>query len=225
MKKNEKIEKVTFLEFIEKNRKGVFIFGAVLIALAIGAIALISVYDVLNKKAIEQIELLAVRFDDLRFNINDENYTDEVNTLLEELEAFGKNNFGIAAGRAFSYAGRIYSSREDWAACEESWLKASQKGNKTYLAPIALFNVAAAAEEQGKIEQAIEFLQKSVEHSFEFPAAPRAQFNIGRLNEQLGDNQAALAAYREVLTNWQNIPVWPDLARSAILRIEVEEVQ
>jgi len=215
-------KKDNFSEFVQNNRKSIFISGGVLLILVIGFIVFLSVYDVLNKKAIEKVELLADRFDELRFSINDENYTDDVDSLLEELESFGQKNFGIAASRAFSYAGRIYSAREDWSACEEAWLKASKKGNKTYLAPIALFNVAVAAEEQGRIEEAIEYLQKSVDHPFEFPAAPRAQFNIGRLNEQLGDNQAALEAYRAVLINWQDMPVWPQLARSAIIRIEIE---
>ena len=218
-------KKDNFSEFVQNNRKIIFISGGVILALVIGFIVFLSVYDVLNKKAIENVELLAARYEELRFSISDEEYTDEVDALLEELELFGQKSFGIAAARAFSYAGRIYSSREDWQSCEEAWLNASQKGNKTYLAPIALFNAAVAAEEQGKVEQAIEYLQKSVDHPFEFPAAPRAQFNIGRLNEQLGDNQAALEAYRAILINWQDMPVWPQLARSAILRIEIEEGQ
>jgi len=220
-KGNNSTEKI--INFIQKNRKGIFIFGGLLLTLVVGLFAFLFVSDYLNKKAITESEILAVRFDELRWNLEDENYSDEVNSLFADLEKFAKSNRGLASSRVYSFIARIHSGRGEWALCEEAWLKAAQTGNKTYMAPIALFNVAAAAEEQGKIEEAIEYLQKSINHPFEFPAAPRAQFNIGRLYQQLGNKQAAIEAYRSVIIDWQNLPVWQHLARSAIIALEIEE--
>lgn len=87
---------------------------------------------------------------------------------------------------------------------------------------MALFNAAVAAEEQGKYEEAIGYLQKCVNHPFEFPSAPRAQFNIGRLYEKTGDNVSAVEAYRAVMINWPDMPVWQHFARTAIIAIEVK---
>jgi tetratricopeptide (TPR) repeat protein len=218
---NEKLsfgEKIN--EFSHKNKRGIIIFtGAVFILLA-GLIVFLSLQDVFNKKAIAEAEELNVRFQELRYFTNDENYTAEIKTFLSDTEAFAKNKSGYAASKAWSMAAQIYSSRNEWQKAEETWLNAAKAGDKTYLSPISLFNAAVAAEEQGKIELAIELLQKSIDHKFEFPAAPRAQFSIGRLYEQLGDYPAAVESYRTVMINWQNVPVWQYLARSRIIAIE-----
>ena len=210
-------------DFIRKNRKGIFIILGALCIMFAGIIVYITWLDAYRKNSIAEVEELSSRFNDLSFSINDENYKDEVDALLADLEAFADKNRELAAGRAYSYIARIYSGREEWSLCEEAWIKAANAGTKTYLGPIALFNVAVAAEEQGKIEQAIEYLQKSIDHPFEFPAAPRAQFNMGRLYEKNGDNQAAIEAYRAVLINWPEIPVWQHFARNAIIAIEVQD--
>ncbi|MDR0320267.1 MAG: tetratricopeptide repeat protein, partial [Treponema sp.] len=129
---------------------------------------------------------------------------------------------GYAGSKAWSIIAQIHSRKEEWQQAEETWLKAAHKGARTYLGPIALFNAAAAAEEQGKLEQAIELLEQCLAHKFEFPAAPRAQFSIGRLNEQLGNTGAAMEAYRIVLINWADMPVWQQLARSRITALEIQ---
>jgi len=206
--------------FSHKNRKGIIIFTSAIFILLGGLIVFLSLQDVFNKKAIAEAEELNVKFQELRYFANDENYTVEIQTLLSDIEAFAKNKSGYAAGKAWSIVAQIYSSRNEWQRAEETWLNAARAGDKTYLGPISLFNAAAAAEEQGKIERAIELLQKSIDHKFEFPAAPRAQFSIGRLYEQLGDYPAAIESYRTVLINWQNVSVWQYLARSRIIAIE-----
>jgi tetratricopeptide (TPR) repeat protein len=206
--------------FFQRNRKGIIIFSCAVFILLAGLIVFFSLQDVFNKKAIAEVEELNIRFQELRYSINDVNYAAEVQTLLSDIETLAANKNGYAAGKAWAMAAQIYSGRLEWQKAEESWLNAAKAGDKTYLGPIALFNAAASAEEQGKIELAIELLQKSIDHKFEFPAAPRAQFSIGRLYEQLGNYPAAIESYRTVMVNWQNVPVWQYLARSRILAIE-----
>jgi tetratricopeptide (TPR) repeat protein len=217
-------EKQSFIEkinsFSQRNRKGIIIFSSAILILLAGIIVFFSLQDVFNRKAIAEAEELNGKFQELRFFINDASYTAEVQTLLSDLEAFAGNKNGYAASKAWSMAAQIHSSRNEWQKAEEAWLKAAKAGDKTYLGPIALFNAAASAEEQGKLELAIELLQKSINHKFEFPTAPRAQFSIGRLYEQLGNYPAAIESYRTVMINWQNVPVWQYLAHSRIIAIE-----
>jgi tetratricopeptide (TPR) repeat protein len=217
-------EKQSFVEkingFSQRNRKGIIIFSSAIFILLAGIIVFFSLQDVFNKKAIAEVEELNVKFQELRFLTNDTSYTAEIQTFLSDLEAFAGNKNGYAASKAWSMAAQIHSSRNEWQKAEEAWLNAAKAGDKTYLGPIALFNAAASAEEQGKLELAIELLQKSINHKFEFPAAPRAQFSIGRLYEQLGNYPAAIESYRTVMVNWQNVPVWQYLARSRIIAVE-----
>jgi tetratricopeptide (TPR) repeat protein len=209
-------------DFIKNHRKAIFITIGILLFLFIGLIAFLSISDALNKKATAAIDELYGRYNELTL-INDEDfYTEDLEYLLTDLKTFAEKNRGFAGGKAWSIIGLIYSSRKDWGNAQEAWLSSAKIGNNTYLAPIALFNAAVAAEEQGNLNKAIELLKQCITHKFEFPAAPRAQFSIGRLYETLGDPTSAIEAYREVLIKWPEMPVWQNLARSRLAVLEVK---
>jgi len=55
-----------------------------------------------------------------------------------------------------------------------------------------------------------------------FPAAPRAQFSVGRLRESLNEDEKAIEAYRAVISSWPNDQVWTNLARSRIIALEIK---
>jgi tetratricopeptide (TPR) repeat protein len=218
---NENIgEKIN--DFIKNHRKAIFITVGILLLMFVGLIAFLSISDALNRKATAEIDELYGRYDELTL-INDEDfYTEDLDYLLADLKTFAEKNRGFAGSKAWSIIGQIYAGRKEWGPAQDAWLSAAKTGNNTYLAPMALFNAAAAAEEQGNLEQAVELLKQCVAHKFEFPAAPRAQFSIGRLYETLDDLEAAIEAYREVLIKWPEMPVWHNLARSRLAVLEVK---
>jgi len=209
-------------EFIKTHRKAIFIAIGILLFLFIGLIAFLSISDALNKKANAAIDELYGRYDELSLNNDEDFYAEDLENLLTDLKAFAEKNKGFAGCKAWSMVGQIYSGRKDWSLAQDAWLSAAKIGNNTYLAPIALFNAAAASEEQGNLEQAIDLLKQCVSHKFEFPAAPRAQFSIGRLYETIGDSTAAVEAYRDVLIKWPEMPIWQNLARSRLALLEVK---
>jgi len=209
-------------DFIQRNRKSIFIILGTIVVLFLGVISYFIISDNINKKATAKLDELNDRYAAIKFFEDEDYYTEEVETLISDMTEFASKNRGFPASRVWSFTASIYSGRKEWIKAEETWLKSASEGNKTYLGPIALFNAAAAAEELGKYEDAIELLEKCLKHKFEFPAAPRAQFSIGRLYEQQENPTAALEAYRAVLINWPQMPVWQHLARSRIAAIEVE---
>jgi len=207
--------------FIQRYKRIIIVTSISIAVLFAGLIVFLTLQDMFNKRAIAELEELSRRHDELMINAGGNYFTSDFDTLLADLNAFSKNKRGYAGGKSLSIIGLIHSVRNEWPQAETAWLSSARAGNRTYIAPMSLFNAAAAAEEQGKLEQAIELLQRSINHPFEFPAAPRAQFSIGRLYEQLNNYPAAVEAYRAVLIHWQEIPVWQDLARSRIAAIEV----
>ena len=219
------------IDFVQKNRKGIFITLSLIAVLFAGLIVFIAVSEQNNKKAIAEAEVLNDEFNDLRLDIINGEKVSEANALIEKTRNFSGNKKGFPAGKAWSIIAQIYSIREDWQQAEEAWVNCANAGAKTYLGPIAFFNAAAAAEEQGKHQKAIEYLKQCVAHKFEFPDAPRAQFNIGRLYEQLGNSSEAMEAYRTVLINWSweqntsgssNVNIWQNLARNQIIKLEIK---
>jgi tetratricopeptide (TPR) repeat protein len=208
-------------DFVRNNRKTIFIIIGIILVLFAGLIVYLSINDSLNKKAIALLDELSDRYDDLELMNYEDYYTADAEKLLDDLKIFAEKHNGFAGSKAWAIIGQIYSNRKDWVAAQNAWLSSAKIGDKTYLGPVGLFNAAAAAEEQGYLEQSIELLEKCLAHKFEFPAAPRAQFSIGRLYETLGNLSAASEAYRTVINEWSDMPVWQNLAHSRLAVIEV----
>jgi len=203
-------------DFVQRNRKSIFIILGAFVVLFAAAVIFFSLNDYLQNRAIAEVEELNVRF----FELSQAGSTGEMDALLADLNSFAKNKRGYAGGKAWSIIGQIHFDRKQWAQAEDAWRNAARAGSRTYLAPIAYFNAAIAAEEQGELEQAIELLGSCIAHPFAFPAVPRAQFTIGRLNERMNNIPAAIEAYRNVIINWPSITTWVNLAHSRITALE-----
>ena len=208
-------------DFIQKNRKTIIIAAGALALILVISIAAFSINDILKGKAVSAVEELNSRYESIRHSINEEYMESEAAALLAELETFAEKNSGYAGGKAWSIIGSIYSEKKDWSEAEAAWAEAAAKSEKSYLAPVAWFNAGIAAEEQGKIEEAIDYFSKSLSAPAGFSSAPRAQFSIGRLNETLDNREAAIAAYRAVIAGWPYDAVWTNLAHSKIIALEL----
>ncbi|MDR0456054.1 MAG: tetratricopeptide repeat protein [Treponema sp.] len=221
-------------EFIQKHRRPIFVSAAAALLLLVLCIAALSVMDILRARAISAVEEFGSRYEELRPSISEEYSANDVAELLAELEDFAKKNSGniigavmgssagYAGGKAWSIIGSIYSEQKNWASAEAAWASSAQAAKKTYLAPLAFFNAGAAAEEQGKTQEAIEYYTGSLASSADFPDAPRAQFAIGRLRESLHENAAAIEAYRAVISGWPYDRVWTSLAHNRIIALELQ---
>jgi len=207
-------------EFVQKHRKPIFFSTAVILLALIAFIIVLFVIDIVRGKAINTLEEFNTRYEELLPSITEDYSALDVEQLLTELEAFARGKSGYAAGKAWAIAANIYGQKKDWPAAEKAWLSSAKAAKKNYLSPIAFFNAAAAAEEQGKTTEAIEYYTSSLSSLVDFPAAPRAQFSIGRLQESLGNNEAAIEAYRAVIAKWSYDTVWPNLAHSRIIVLE-----
>ena len=217
-------EQVT--DFIQKNRKTLFIaLIAIVVALAV-FITVVTVRENLQKRAISQVEEFGRNYEAVRI----ENYGDtddpylvsrmsEIAVLLVNIEGFAARNSGFAAARAYNLAANIHWDQGNRDEAERAWLDAAKAAGKTYLAPVSYYNAAVVAEERGDIETAIAHYKSALEHGKVFPSAVRAQFSIGRLEESRNRKDAAIEAYRNVLNNWPNDPLWPNLAQSRILAL------
>jgi tetratricopeptide (TPR) repeat protein len=209
--------------FVQKNRKAIFIFCGVIFLFLAVFIAAVSIMGALRNRAISRVEDFTRRYETLRFDINEPSKEGDVEALLKDLTGFAEKNSGYAAGRAWFIIGGIRADKKEWQEAENAYTGAAKAAAKTYLAPAAYFNAAAAAEEQGNTGGAIELYTRCVSLSALFPAAARAQFSIGRLKEAQNDKTAALEAYRGVISGWPADTVWTNLAHSRIIILEQDE--
>jgi tetratricopeptide (TPR) repeat protein len=206
-------------DFMQKNRKGI-VTGIILAAmLLVVFIAALIIRDDLTVKAVSAVEELNSRYEALRVDINDASRETEVNALLEEVGVFAAKNSGYAGIRAYFILANMQADMKKWADAEQTWFKAGEKAAKTYLAPVAYYNAAVAAEEQDKLSLSVELYTKSLSLKDDFPGAARAQFAIGRLEEAQNNQEAAVEAYRAVINNWPGETIWTNLAQSKIISL------
>jgi tetratricopeptide (TPR) repeat protein len=206
--------------FIRDNRRKIFICLGIMVIILAALVGTITIRNKLWEDAIRRVEEFTRRYEELRFNITDGANAESVAALLEDLSTFASGNSGYPGGRAYALIAGIHGDRKEWAEAEQAWREAAKKASKTYLAPVALFNAASAAEEQGKTSEAIVLYAECLTMAGLFPSAPRAQFAIGRLEEKQGNNENALEAYRTLRINWPNDTLWKNLAQSRIISIE-----
>jgi len=211
-------------DFIQKNRKPIFIMAASLLVLLFAVIAAFSLMDVFRNKAIAAVEDFSGRYETMLPSVNEEYSQDDVASFIEELTAFAKKNSGFPGGRAWLLIAGIHTAKKEWAEAEAAYTSAAKSAGKTYLAPLAWFNAGAAAEEQGRTSEAIGYYESSLASPAVFSAAPRAQFSVGRLHEALNEDEKAIEAYRAVISNWSYDQVWTNLARSRIITLETKSV-
>jgi tetratricopeptide (TPR) repeat protein len=208
--------------FVQKNRRTIFICLGVVVLILAGFIGGIAIRDNLRERAISRVEEFDRRYQELRFDIAEESNAEKVAALLADISAFAPKNSGYPGSRAYALIAGIHQDKKEWAEAEQAWREAAKKAGKIYLAPVALFNAASAAEAQGKIPEAIALYTECLTMADSFPSSPRAQFAVGRLEEDQGNREAALEAYQALKTKWPNDALWRNLAQSRILSIEGE---
>ena len=211
-------------QFMQKNRKIIIIGFISLFVVLIAFIAGFSINDKISAKAFSRVDSFESRYNELKPFIGGEgteaaSKQADITALLEELSAFQKEISGFAAARAFNISAGIYENQKKWAEAEKAWTDAANAAKKSYLAPVSLYNAAVAAEEQGNTESAIGLYKKALDFGDAFIGAARAQFSIGRLEESLNNREAALDAYKSLVSKWPNDPIWSNFAHSRIIAL------
>jgi len=210
--------------FFQKNRK-IILFGflAVVIVLA-GLITGISIREKMVKNALATVDEFSRRYNELRNSFFGDDIESimaqaELTALYVELDGFAKKSFGFASARAYGMSADIMMQQKNWQIAEQAYLNAAKAAGKSYFAPVSFFNAAIAAEENGDIDAAISHYNQALNNAAIFPAAARAQFSVGRLEESRNNKLAALESYYFVLAKWPDEQLWNNLAQSRIIAL------
>jgi tetratricopeptide (TPR) repeat protein len=207
--------------FIQKNRKGIFICLGAAVLLVAGFIGSLAIRNMIREKALSQVEEYSRRYEELRFDIAEASRAEDVAALLAELGSFAAKKSGYPGARAWALVAGIHSDKKEWAESRQAWTNVAKAAAKTYLEPVAFFNAARAAEEQGDVEAAISLYSECLARSDSFPQAAGAQFSIGRLEESRNNQEAALEAYRTVVSKWPANELWTSLAQTRLVVLQI----
>ena len=209
-------------ELIQKNRMKLLVGLIVVIVILAGFVIFNMVNEKIKSDAFTKIDDFDRQYEALKPATGgdgiDLNQAD-IAALLEEINSFSRKNSGFAAARSYSISARIYWDGKNWIEAEKAWSESANAAGKSYLAPVSFYNAAMAAEEQGNIDSAIELLDRALDFGNAFPAAAKAQFSVGRLEESRSNRTAALEAYNSLVSKWPNDQIWANLAQSRIIAL------
>lgn len=203
--------------FIEKNKKAFIACLIVLVCCLIGCIVFVSVADSGKEKGLQALDEITFEMTDKSSDISEDEIATRLSTAFEKASAY-TNKGGIVGARANMLCAEITYQQKKYAESADFWKATAEKAKKTYLAPLAYFNVAACYEETGKTEEAAENYKLAADNK-EFVMRAHALFNYGRILESNGDYTNAVAAYNELNDNFPD-DSWANLAKSRLIALK-----
>jgi tetratricopeptide (TPR) repeat protein len=208
-------------DFLQKNRV-LFITVLVAIFAVIGAFFVFSVVtENRNNAAFEQVETTLNEWETARAETDTTGLAAKEDGFIVSLKKVADANKGSFGGtRANMTIAEIYFSRKDWQNAEAYYLAAAKASPKAYTAGLNYFNAGICADELGKADDAVSYLNKAVELD-NFTMTPRALFNIGRIEEQRSNIEAATVAYTKMTEKYPDDD-WTLLAKSRMIALKIQ---
>lgn len=216
-------------------RTPLLVVGVVLIVAIVVSVVAAQVLDARNQSAAREAEELTQDFDDWvaalpsRTGAGEREIGDELLATADELrerstEIASEYRGTYGAQRALKVLGDLEWEVGSFEAARSAWVSLADSFDESYLAPIALMNAAAAAEQMGEAADAAAlYLRVTESQAVGNAETPRAIFNLGRLAEEAGDAARALEWYNR-LVDEQPASTWTNLARNRIILLTVEGV-
>ncbi len=205
--------------FIE-SRKKVLICGLVVLLCCIVCVIVCSV--VVNKAKVTGLTTL----DDISYTLTEGSATLEESELtarridaLEKLTSL-QSKGGIVGARANMLAAEILYQQNKYAEAVDAWKATAAKSSKSYIAPIAYYNLGVCYEELGQNDAAAESYKKAADNK-DFILNTHAAFSYGRVLETSEKYTEAYAAY-SALYDKDPDDSWAKLAKTRMIALEVE---
>jgi tetratricopeptide (TPR) repeat protein len=208
-------------DFLAKSRTVILVALAVLV-IGLGAIFAYSVINDNRKEtAFVSVDSVVAKWEEARSASDKSGLAvseDGFIASLQKVADSNKANFG--GTRANMALAEIYFSRKDWQNAQKYYLAAVACSPKAYTAGINYFNAGVCADELGVADDAVKYLTKASEYE-NFSMKSRALFNLGRVEEQRSNKEAALAAYGKLVEKYPDDD-WTLLAESRIIALKIK---
>lgn len=218
-KKEKKTASQKLNSFLDKNRKGLLGFFAIVIVALIGYVVFVSVNSNVTKKNISQIEAISYELTNKSSTLEEAELNKRIETAKEQLAAFA-NKSGIAGVRANMLLAEIAYSQKDYEKAIDAWTNVVSKGKKSYTAPIAKYQLGVCYEQTKDFAKAAE-CYKDASEAKDFPLASHALFSYARVLETQSNFTQAIEAYSKVVQDYAS-DEWANLSKTRLLDLEIQ---
>ncbi len=205
--------------FIEKNKKAFIAILIVLVCCLIGYIIFASVAKSNKSKNLQTLDEISYELTSKSSELEDAEIEARIATALEKAAPLTKKG-GIVGTRANMFCAELAFRQEKYEDAANYWKDAAAKAKKSYLAPIAYFNLATCYENLGNVDAAMENYKLAADNN-DFVMRTHAMFSYGRILETKADYANAAAAYTELNDNFPS-DSWAKLAKSRLISLKNE---
>ena len=204
---------------IEKNKKAFITVLIVIICLLAGYIVFAAINNKAKDKALQTLDEISYEMTKDSSELTDAELNARIATALEKASAYTKKG-GIVGARANMFCADVAFRDEKYEDSANYWKEAAAKAKKTYIAPIAYFNLGVCYENLGNKDLAAENYKLAADDE-EFVMRAHAIFSYGRVLESKGDYAGAIAAYNDVNDKFASSS-WANLAKTRLISLKNE---
>ena len=217
---NEKQTASSKLNNLIESKKAAFITVLVVVLCAIVGFIVCSAF-VNNAKAsnLTALDDIAYTLTEGSANLEESELTARRIDALEKLEKLNGKG-GIVGARSNMLTAEILYQQKKYAESADAWKATISKSSKTYIEPIACYNLAVCYEQLGQNDDAIEYYKKAAENK-DFILGTHAAFSYGRVLEAAGKDAEAFAAYSDLYDKNPD-DSWAKLAKTRMIKLQVE---
>jgi len=214
------VEKVKFTErlndFMFANRKIFLIIGVAILILIVG----LGIYSVVSTNIVTTSTIALEKLESGYEGWNAVAETDKAakgaELVAEADSLISKYGKRYAAARASVIKAEVLFSLNDITGAEKAYAATAESYPKSTMAPVALANAAAIAEDRGDSDAALIYLNKAV---IEYPDAPgsgRILLSLGRIYESTRLYDKAMETYTRLLATGTESD-WTKIAHDRII--------
>ena len=204
--------------FMMRNRIPIICVSLAIVAIAFFVCIFIGVNDSQIKKGLAYIDSVEYDYTKNIASIEDTDLADRQTSTLSKLEKyFNKKN--VVGVRANMLAAEIEFSRKNYSEALSYWTKAVDIDKKSYTAYVCYSNMAASYEELNNLQEAATYYAKAAEYKDNL-LVTHLLFNLGRVNESIGNYEEAVEAYQKLVSKYPN-DTWAHLAQTRLIELSI----
>ncbi|MGN0906337.1 MAG: tol-pal system YbgF family protein [Bullifex sp.] len=205
--------------FFSKNGRLIAIITAAVIVIVIAVGIIVTVTGNNTEKKFEAIAKLDSQYTALAaMDETTEEYKTAVSQFLSDADALIASSKDYPGIKANYLKGLYEFSQKNYSAAASIFEAVSVSANGTYLGSLSLMNGAAAYENAGNRDKALEFYNKVWDnYGKNAGESPKALFNIARIYEEKGDKELAKATYQQLIDEFGTTGEYAKLAASRVV--------
>ena len=203
--------------FIEKRKVAFITILIVLVCLLVGFIIASVIINNTKAKDIQALDEITYTLTSNSSSLEDSEIELRRQTAIEQIAAYTMKG-GIVGARANMLTADLTFQQKKYEESAVYWKNAAVKAKKSYLAPIAYFNLAVCYEELNNSDAAAENYKIAADNE-EFVLRTHAKFSYGRVLESQGKYESAAEAYKDLTDNYSDSE-WANLAKTRLIALQ-----